>query len=436
MELLGEEVNTEVTVLTSLGGGGNADDLARAALKDQEITNADVVAGNSDSVEGSHLADRGTSRRWCGYGCDGSRALDADDLLDGSSGLDGAARRDGRDSRSVLLLDDYLFAGVVVLGSRVGVVVGVVVVVAVRVERMSDAISDLVGGFVDTLTEGVILAFVVVISHITFVLSRGVDGGTSSLFYSNLSWVAAVNGIDLTPVRVGIVLGSEGLLGVSCLGDDGTSAFTELTLSHVNLRRGVVGGRAVDSVEVSIVGPVLNLDVGGGRRVLITVAGNFELDAVSVLGAVGTLLWLSVASLLVDVDFLAVLGTAETLFLVDANLFFDVGVGVVGSLDGGREGCVGFFVTFPSVRSLFRDLCFAFYLDCGRFFNFHVPIRRREDTEGDRNSCFKIQFAGVGSLFLEYPSNRSKTIRKESRKNFLAPLGGSHLERCRGGRGY
>jgi hypothetical protein len=57
MELLGEEVNTEVAVLASLGGGGDADDLARAALKDQEIANADVVAGDGDGVGGRHLAD-------------------------------------------------------------------------------------------------------------------------------------------------------------------------------------------------------------------------------------------------------------------------------------------------------------------------------------------------------------------------------------------
>jgi hypothetical protein len=56
MELLGEEVDTEVTVLTSLGGGGDADDLARAALEDQEIANADVVAGDGDGVRGRHLA--------------------------------------------------------------------------------------------------------------------------------------------------------------------------------------------------------------------------------------------------------------------------------------------------------------------------------------------------------------------------------------------
>jgi hypothetical protein len=55
MELLGEEINTEVTVLTGLGRGGNANDLARATLKDQEIANANVVARDGDGV-GSHYA--------------------------------------------------------------------------------------------------------------------------------------------------------------------------------------------------------------------------------------------------------------------------------------------------------------------------------------------------------------------------------------------
>jgi hypothetical protein len=55
-------------------------------------------------------------------------------------------------------------------------------------------------------------------------------------------------------------------------------------------------------------------------------------------------------------------------------------------VDGGREGFVNVpFVTFPFVLSLLRDLCFAFYLDTGRLLKFRVPIRRREDTEGDRN---------------------------------------------------
>jgi len=66
MKLLGEEVDTEVTVLASLGGCGNADDLARAALKDQEIANADVVAGDGDG-SGRHLAGcwgRVSGRGW------------------------------------------------------------------------------------------------------------------------------------------------------------------------------------------------------------------------------------------------------------------------------------------------------------------------------------------------------------------------------------
>lgn len=52
MQLLGEEIDTQVAVLTSGGGGGDADDLARTTLEDQEITEADVVRWNGDSVGG------------------------------------------------------------------------------------------------------------------------------------------------------------------------------------------------------------------------------------------------------------------------------------------------------------------------------------------------------------------------------------------------
>jgi hypothetical protein len=59
---------------------------------------------------------------------------------------------------------------------------------------------------------------------------------------------------------------------------------------------------------------------------------------VLVLGLV-VLLRLLEACLLVDVDFFAVLlgllGTTEVLFLVDANLFLDVSVAVVGRVNGG-----------------------------------------------------------------------------------------------------
>lgn len=312
---------------------------------------------------------------------------------------------------------------------------------------------------------------------------------------------------------MGVVLGGKG--GV---GDDGTSAFAELTLCHVDLRRGVVGGRAVDSIEMTVVGPVLNVDGVGGRRLGgMGVARSFEFDAVKTLrlwlgwlatrkllafveapscvqwllglavldaglfvdvdllplllgrlpglleaslfvdvhllallgrllglletslfvnvhlltvlaGLLLLLLRLSVVCLLVDVDLFPVLvRTTQALFLVDADLLLDLAVVLRWAwgwrVNGGCEGFVPLFVTFPSVgRSLFLKLDVAFYLNTGRFLVGRVPIRRREDTEGDRNSRFKIQFAGVVALCLEDPSNRSKTIRKESRTSFLAPL--------------
>lgn len=48
VELLGEEVNTEVPVLTGLSRGGNADNLAWTVLEDNQVTNADVVAGDGE----------------------------------------------------------------------------------------------------------------------------------------------------------------------------------------------------------------------------------------------------------------------------------------------------------------------------------------------------------------------------------------------------
>jgi hypothetical protein len=122
----------------------------------------------------------------------------------------------------------------------------------------------------------VILSLVVVISHITLELLGGVDGGTSSGVYSNLGWVVGGDVFNGPAGRLAVVLDkglagvTRGLLlvgvgaevGVTGLGDNGTSALAELTFGDVDLGGRVVGGRAVDSVEVTVVGSVLNLDVG------------------------------------------------------------------------------------------------------------------------------------------------------------------------------
>lgn len=50
LQLAGEEVNTQVAVLAGLGGDRDADDLAGAALQDQDVANADKVARNRDGL--------------------------------------------------------------------------------------------------------------------------------------------------------------------------------------------------------------------------------------------------------------------------------------------------------------------------------------------------------------------------------------------------
>lgn len=106
MKLLGEEIDSKVAVLAGLGGCGNADDLARAALQDQKVTNADMVARNGDGIGPSTTFDI------------------ADSLTD-------AITDTGRATLTILFLDHDLLSFMV------------------RVERMEDAIC----GFLNTVTE-------------------------------------------------------------------------------------------------------------------------------------------------------------------------------------------------------------------------------------------------------------------------------------------
>lgn len=66
MQLLGKEVDTQVSVLAGGGRSGNADDLARTTLKHQDIAHADVVGGDGDSVGGIAGFGRGSTRCWFG----------------------------------------------------------------------------------------------------------------------------------------------------------------------------------------------------------------------------------------------------------------------------------------------------------------------------------------------------------------------------------
>lgn len=92
MKLAGEEVHAEVAVLAGLGRDGDADDLARAALEDQQITNADEVAGDGDrlgrvSTTGLHnsdgLADTIANAGWAALVADGALFLPVVVVMEG-----------------------------------------------------------------------------------------------------------------------------------------------------------------------------------------------------------------------------------------------------------------------------------------------------------------------------------------------------------------
>lgn len=140
MELLREEVNTQITVLAGLRRGGDADNLARAALENHEIPNADVVAGDGDGV-GDHSA---------------------------SVVPDGFSEFATRSNVDVTFLDDNFLA------------VDFVEVV-VRVMAAVNGVDDAVSGTLETTADAVVVSVVVVIAHIRSLLA--VDCLPSSLFY-------------------------------------------------------------------------------------------------------------------------------------------------------------------------------------------------------------------------------------------------------------
>jgi hypothetical protein len=64
VKLLGEKVNTKVSVLTGLGTGGDTDDLAGTVLEDHEIANADVVTRDGEGALGLSVSWWDVRRGW------------------------------------------------------------------------------------------------------------------------------------------------------------------------------------------------------------------------------------------------------------------------------------------------------------------------------------------------------------------------------------
>jgi hypothetical protein len=172
LKLAGEEVHAQVSVLTSLWRGGDADDLARTPLKDYEITDADELA-----------------RDWDGVARVAAARLDEADLLTDTFSHAGWT--------TFFILDDHLFAIMV-----------------------TEWVSNTIGGTLKATAEGVIFALVVVVTHVVAAGSVDLDVFLFDLdfFGRSATFVLDVVGrVDATAVvALGYVkLSLEAL--VSCL---------------------------------------------------------------------------------------------------------------------------------------------------------------------------------------------------------------------------
>lgn len=196
LQLAGEEVDTEVTVLAGLGGDRDADDLARTALKDQDVANTDEVAGDGDSLaSGAAVA-----------------GLNDANVLTGSSDLTGVR---------LLML------------------------------RVREGVQDTVGGALNATAEGVVLAFVVVVTH--FASGGGVTGSGLRNVYLGRGGVTST-GLNFTKVdvvflvRVGLGLGNPVVRDVDGLGLVTVGGVYGLTITTVVRDVEVVRGRGTLTV--------------------------------------------------------------------------------------------------------------------------------------------------------------------------------------------
>jgi hypothetical protein len=230
LQLAGEEVDTEVTVLASLGGDRDTDHLARAALKDQDVADADEVAGDGDGLaSGAAVA-----------------GLNDADVLTGSSDLTGV--------------------GLLMLG-------------------VGEGVQDTVGSALNAAAEGVVLAFVVVVTH--FASGGGVTGSGLRDVYLGRGGVTST-GLNFTKVdvvflvRVGlrlvgpVVRNVDGLGLVTVGGVYGLAITTVVRDVEVVGRRGTLTVVSLSKVELVLDDFIVDLStvlVVNGRLLVTGVAG-------------------------------------------------------------------------------------------------------------------------------------------------------------------
>ena len=116
-----------------------------------------------------------------------------------------------------------------------------------------------------------------------------------------------------------------------------------------------------------------------------------------------------------------ILFAARTVLFVDLDFFLSVAGTVFPAGKSSGEGRVALFVTFPSdARSSWRWVGLSFYSDASSLGDSVAPVRRREDTEGDRDFGVKVQGDDREGVLSRMPSEPlSLTIRKEDKKRLL-----------------
>jgi hypothetical protein len=220
VQLLGEEVHTKVAVLAGLSGGGDADDLAGTALEDEQVADADVVAGDGDGVWGADGTGRGVGTLT--WGAHGDFAVADDDVF-----------------------------------LTLGVVVGVFGVV---VTSALEWVENAVGGLVETVAERVVVAVLVVVSHVLL----GWAGRGGAVYRDRF---LETNGLAFVEAVCWVVAGVGGLVlpvaGRAVLFDERGGAVAEVSLGDVDARVEVdVGGRGMTRGVLAVVVTVLDVDLG------------------------------------------------------------------------------------------------------------------------------------------------------------------------------
>lgn len=99
-------------------------------------------------------------------------------------------------------------------------------------------------------------------------------------------------------------------------------------------------------------------------------------------------------------------GAAGTVLFVNLDVFFLVAGTILAAWKRGGEGRVTRFVIFPSDArsSSGRKVGLSCYSDTSSLCCSVAPVRRREDTEGNRDSGVKVQIAWSEGVLSRMPS--------------------------------